>query len=91
MNKPELVSKIAEKAGISQKTASDAFTATFEVIKEQMVAGEEIMVVGFGTFCTRVREAHEGRNPQTGEKIQIAESTLPVFKSSRALKEAVKQ
>lgn len=91
MNKPELVSKIAEKAGISQKVAGEALTATFEVIKEQMAAGDEIMIVGFGTFSTRVREAHEGRNPQTGEALQIPEMTMPVFKSSRALKDAVRQ
>lgn len=91
MTKAELVSKIAAKAEVSQKVAGEVYNAVFETFKEQLAAGETIPVLGFGTFETRVRKAREGRNPMTGEKIQIEEAVVPAFKASRALKDAVKK
>ena len=90
MNKSELVAAMAEKAEMSKKDTMRALDALLEVISEQLEAGNEVALTGFGTFKTRVQAARTGRNPQTGETIQIAEKTVPVFKAGKTLKDAVK-
>lgn len=90
MNKSELVAAMAEKAEITKKNAGEALDALLEVVSEQLEAGNEVALTGFGTFKTRVQAARTGRNPQTGETIQIAEKTVPVFKAGKTLKDAVK-
>lgn len=90
MNKTELVAKVAEKAALSKKDAEKAVNAFVESVKEGLVKGEKIVLVGFGSFETKKRAARKGKNPQTGEVINIAASTVPAFKAGKALKDAVK-
>lgn len=89
MNKTELVSSIAEKADLTKKDAERALSAFFSSVEEALVRGEKVQLVGFGTFEVRERKARMGRNPQTGEEIQIDASKVPAFKAGKALKEAV--
>ena len=90
MNKDELVKEIAKKASVSQKAASDILSATLEVIEKTVAKGKKVTLVGFGTFEARKRAARTGRNPQTGEEIEIPASKVPAFKPGKALKDAVK-
>lgn len=90
MNKSELVAAMAEKAEITKKDAGEALDALLEIVSEQLEAGNEVALTGFGTFKTRIQAARTGRNPSTGETIQIAEKTVPVFKAGKTLKDAVK-
>ncbi|GFH41740.1 DNA-binding protein HU [Lactococcus hodotermopsidis] len=89
-NKQELIAKVAEKSELSKKDAEKAVKAVFESVEEFLKAGEKVQLIGFGTFETRERAAREGRNPQTGESIKIAATTVPAFKAGKALKDAVK-
>lgn len=89
MNKAELVAVMAEKAEISKKDAEKALKAFTDVVAEEMKKGEKVQLVGFGTFETSERAARTGRNPQTGEELKIAASTVPAFKPGKALKEKV--
>ena len=89
MNKTDLVAKIAEKAELSKKDAEKALKAFEEAVTEELVAGGEVRLVGFGTFDVKERAAHEGVNPQTKETIQIAASKSPRFKAGKSLKDAV--
>ena len=89
MNKTELVASIAEKATISKKDAEKALAAFVESVSGELKAGGKIQLVGFGTFEVRERAARTGKNPRTGEKIQIAASKNPVFKAGKALKDAI--
>lgn len=89
MNKAELVSKVAEKAGITKKDAEKAVNGVFESIEEALSSGEKVQLVGFGTFEVRDRAARTGRNPRTGEEISIPATRVPAFKAGKALKEAV--
>ena len=86
MNKTELVTKIAQKAELDKKTAEKAVNAVFETLTEAFEAEEKVQIMGFGTFEVRERPAHTGRNPATGESIEIAASKTPVFKASKTLK-----
>ncbi|MBM6992308.1 MAG: HU family DNA-binding protein [Prevotella sp.] len=79
MNKTELVKKIAEAAGLSGADAKKALDATTGAIKEALVAGDKVQLVGFGTFATKERPARQGVNPSTGKKIQIAAKTVVKF------------
>lgn len=90
MNKTELISAMAEKAEISKKDAEKALTAFTNVIADALVDGDKVQLVGFGTFEVVERAARTGRNPQTGETIEIAASKSPKFKAGKALKDAVK-
>lgn len=90
MKKTDLVALIADKAGIAKKDAEGALNAFVEIVGDELKKGEKIQLVGFGTFEVRERAARTGKNPQTGEKIEIAASKNPVFKAGKALKEAVK-
>ncbi len=90
MTKAELISKMAEKAGISKANAEKALNAFMETVKEALASGDKISLVGFGTFTVAERAAREGRNPQTGEKITIPACKVVKFKPGNNLKEAVK-
>ena len=90
MNKTELVKVVAEQAELTQKDAAKAVDALIETISETLAQGEKIQLIGFGTFEVRERSARKGRNPQTGEEIEIAASKVPAFKPGKELKEAVK-
>ncbi|MED1123333.1 HU family DNA-binding protein [Bacillus atrophaeus] len=90
MNKTELVGAVAEKLGVTKKEATPKVEAVFEVLVETLSKGEEIKVSGFGTFVVRERAARKGRNPQTGEEIDIPATKAPAFKAAKALKDAVK-
>ncbi|MCL5980102.1 HU family DNA-binding protein [Acidithiobacillus sulfuriphilus] len=89
MNKSELIEKIADHAGISRVAAGTALDATLEALKEALKAGEQVTLVGFGSFLVSTREARKGRNPATGQEIMIAASRTPKFKAGKALKDAV--
>ena len=89
MNKAELITAAAEKAGITRKDAEKAISAALEVITGELVAGERVSLVGFGTFDVKVRGERVGRNPRTREEITIAASRVPQFKAGKALKDVV--
>ncbi len=89
MNKAELVAKVAEKSGITKKDAEKAVAGIFAAVQETLVEGGKVQILGFGTFEVKERAARTGRNPQTGEELQIAASRNPSFKPGKALKEAV--
>ena len=90
MNKTELIKNVAQNAEISQKEATVVVQTVVESITNTLVAGEKVQLIGFGTFEVRERAARTGRNPQTGEEMQIAASKVPAFKAGKELKEAVK-
>lgn len=90
LNKSDLVNAVAEKAGVMRKDADKMVSAVFESIAESLSKGEKVQVIGFGTFDVRERKAREGRNPATGEAIQVPASKAPVFKAGKALKNSVK-
>ena len=90
MNKADLISVVAEKAGVSKKETERVVNATFEAVSGALSGGEKIQLVGFGSFEVKARAARTGRNPKTKEAIQIPASKTPVFKAGKALKEAVK-
>ena len=89
MNKTELVSAIADKAELTKKDSEKALKAFTEVIAEELKKGEKIQLVGFGTFEVSDRAARTGKNPQTGNAIDIPASKAPKFKAGKALKETV--
>lgn len=89
MNKVDFVAAVAEKAGISKKDAGNAVDAFTTVVTEALIKGEKVSLVGFGTFEVKERAAREGRNPQTGETMQIAASKVPSFKVGKTLKDVV--
>ena len=89
MNKNELIANVADNADITKAAAAEAVDATIEAITQALASGEEIRLIGFGTFSVSDRKATEGRNPRTGETIKIAASKQPKFKAGKALKDAV--
>ena len=89
MKKDEIVQAVAEAADISKAEADRAFNAMVDTITSQVAAGQKIQIPGLGTFEPRERSAREGRNPQTGESIQIAATIVPGFKAATAFKQAV--
>ncbi|RAP28850.1 hypothetical protein C2W64_04436 [Brevibacillus laterosporus] len=90
MNKTELIAKVAETAELTKKDAGQVVDAVFEAITGALKDGEKVQLMGFGTFEVRERAARKGRNPQSGEEIEIPASKLPAFKAGKELKEAVK-
>lgn len=90
MNKTELINKIAESAGISKADAKKALEATVDTIKQALIAGDKIQLIGFGTFAVSERPAREGINPATKEKIQIPAKKVAKFKASAELADALK-
>ncbi len=89
MNKNDLVATVASQADLSKTDASRAVESIFDAITDSLKSGVEVRLVGFGTFSVARRKASEGRNPRTGEKIQIPASNQPKFKAGKALKDAV--
>ena len=89
MNKNELITQIAGKAGLSKKDAEKALAAVVETITEAMAEGDKVQLVGFGSFEVKKRAARIGRNPKTKESIEIPASVVPVFKAGKALKDTV--
>ncbi len=89
MNKNELVTAVASAAGISKTDAAKAVDGVFGAIADALKKGDEVRLVGFGTFNVAQRAKSEGRNPRTGEKIEIPASKLPKFKAGKGLKDAV--
>ncbi|MCL2610311.1 MAG: HU family DNA-binding protein [Defluviitaleaceae bacterium] len=89
MNKAELVSSVAEKSGLSKKDAEKALKAFEDTVREALVAGSKVQMVGFMSLEVTERAAREGRNPQTGEPMQIPASKTVKFKVGKALKDAV--
>ncbi|MBI1301937.1 MAG: DNA-binding protein HU [Alphaproteobacteria bacterium] len=89
MNKQDLVTKVATAADISKQKASTAVDAVIDAVKTSLKKGEDVRLVGFGTFSVSKRAATTGRNPRTGEPIKIPASKQPKFKAGKELKEAV--
>ena len=88
-NKNDLVAVVADKTGLSKADATKAVDGVFDAITDSLKAGTEVRLVGFGTFNVTRRAASEGRNPRTGERIQIPASNQPKFKAGKGLKDAV--
>ena len=89
VNKSEIASRVADRTGVGRSATGSAVDAVFEAIGEALARGEDVRVVGFGTFGTRSRPARTGRIPRTGESPNIATSTTPTFKAGRPLRDAV--
>ena len=89
MTKSELINSIAEKSGLAKTDAEKALKAFTDTITEALQAGEKVALVGFGTYSVGDRAARVGKNPQTGEEIQIAAAKVPKFKPGKALKDAI--
>ncbi|MGK0673638.1 MAG: HU family DNA-binding protein [Halothiobacillaceae bacterium] len=89
MNKSELIDAVAQSADISKAAAARAVDGFIAAISDALKKGEQVTLVGFGTFLVRERAARTGRNPQTGAEIKIAASKLPAFKAGKGLKDAV--
>lgn len=90
-NKADLIDKVASATDLTKKDATSAVEAVFDSITDTLADGEKVQVIGFGNFEVRDRAARKGRNPQTGEEIQIPATKVPAFKAGKALKEAVKK
>ncbi len=89
MNKTEFVDAVAEKADVQKSDAAKIVDSLVDVIGDTLAKGDQITLIGFGTFLVSKREARKGRNPRTGEEIQIAASNVPRFKPGKALKESI--
>ena len=91
MNKAELIDSIAASADIPKAAAGRALDAMIEAVEGALKKGDTVALIGFGTFSVKERAARIGRNPQTGEPIEIAAANIPSFKAGKALKDAVNQ
>ena len=89
MNKQELIGTVAETTGLSRSDANRAVEGVFDAITSALKRGDEVRLVGFGTFSCSKRKASTGRNPRTGEPMQIKESTQPKFRAGKSLKDSV--
>lgn len=89
MNKTELVAVAAEKTALTKKDAEAVITAALDAIVEALRGGDDVRLVGFGTFGVRERAERTGKNPRTGELVKIPAATIPTFKPGKALKDAV--
>lgn len=89
MNKNELIGTVADNSGLSRNDATKAVESVFEAISASLAKGDEVRLVGFGTFSVAKRKASTGRNPRTGEPMTIKASTQPKFKAGKGLKDAV--
>ena len=89
MNKAEFVDSVATKADMSKTEAGAAVDAVLDSVTDALRNGDQVTLVGFGTFLVRKREARTGRNPRTGEPLEIKASNVPSFKAGKALKESV--
>lgn len=89
MNKQELISQVADHSGLAKGDATKAVEAVFDAISGALKKGDEVRLVGFGTFSVSKRKASTGRNPRTGEPMTIKASTQPKFKAGKGLKDSV--
>jgi DNA-binding protein HU-beta len=89
VNKNDLVASVANDSGLSKADSAKAVDSVFDNISKALSSGSDVRLVGFGTFSVAQRRASEGRNPRTGEKIQIPASKQPKFKAGKALKDSV--
>jgi DNA-binding protein HU-beta len=89
MNKSELIDAVADSADLSKAAATQAVDAVLSAVSKSLKKGDQVTLVGFGTFLVRERAARTGRNPRTGDEIQIAAQKVPAFKAGKALKDAV--
>jgi DNA-binding protein HU-beta len=89
VNKTELIQAVTDKTGLTKKDATQAVEGVFNAISEALARGEKVQLVGFGNFEIRERAARKGRNPQTGETIDIAASKIPAFRAGKALREGL--
>lgn len=89
MNKQELIAEVAKRAGLTKKDASMAVNAMLEAMKTSLAKKEPVRLIGFGTFDVKKRAARKGRNPRTGDELNIPERTAVVFRPANALKEIV--
>ena len=89
MNKTELVSSVAEIAGVSKKDTEQVLNAFFSTVQETLKQNDKVQIPGFGSFEVRERAARTGRNPHTGETIEIAAAKVPAFKPGKTLKDAL--
>jgi DNA-binding protein HU-beta len=90
MNKTDLVNQVAEKSELTKKDAAKAVDALIETITNSLTKGDKVQLIGFGNFEVRDRSARKGRNPQTGEEIEISASKVPAFSAGKSLKEFIK-
>ncbi|MDT3426826.1 DNA-binding protein HU-beta [Paenibacillus forsythiae] len=90
MNKSDLINQVTEATELPKKDVTKAVDAVFEAITEALQSGDKVQLVGFGNFEVRERSARKGRNPQTGEEIEIPSSKVPAFKPGKALKDGIK-
>ena len=89
MNKNDLILAVAERAGLTKSSAAKAVDSTFDVIASALAKGDEVRLIGFGTFLTAQRKASEGRNPRTGAPLKIAASRVAKFRVGKGLKDQV--
>ena len=89
MNKTELIAAVSEKTSVSKKDCEKTISAMLDQVAESLAQGDKVQIVGFGSFEVKERQARTGRNPKTGEAVEIAASKAPVFKAGKALKDAV--
>lgn len=89
MTKAELILEVARKSDLTVKQATAAVNATFDIIRRELIAGGEVNLIGFGKFSVKYRAARKGRNPRTGEEIQLPPNKLPYFRAGKLLKQAV--
>lgn len=91
MNKTDLINSVSDKTELTKKDSTKAVDAVLDIITESLAKGDKVQFIGFGNFEVRERSARKGRNPQTGEEIEIAASKVPSFVPGKVLKDAVKQ
>lgn len=89
MNKTELISSVAEAAGVSKKDTEQVLNAFFNTVQKTLKQDDKVQIPGFGTFEVRERAARTGRNPHTGEAIEIAAAKVPAFKPGKSLKDTI--
>ena len=89
LNKADLVQAVAERTGVTKRDVTQVVDTVFDVIQETLSQGDKVQLVGFGNFEIRERAARKGRNPQTGEVIEIAASKVPAFKAGKNLREGI--
>lgn len=90
MTKNDLVERVAKKANLTKRASDDAVNATFNLIRDALVRGEKVVITGFGTFLVRSRAARRGRNPRTGEPMQLPSKKLPSFSAGKTIKRLIK-
>lgn len=90
MTKNQLIERVAKKAHLTKRAARDGVNSVFDLIRDNLIRGEKTIITGFGTFLVRSRAPRRGRNPQTGETIQIPGKKLPGFTAGKTIKRLVK-